>query len=76
MPAFIDLFNTFFPYGFLKLMVVIIALLYVLFAAVIVRQEELMGRVVEIPFSPVLRTVVIAHLVIALVVLIASLFLL
>lgn len=47
-------------------MILILYVFYILFALIMVRQEELMSRVVEIPFSPLLRVITIIHLVAAL----------
>lgn len=58
-------FTAFFPWGFLKVAILIMLFMYIVFAAVMVRQEQLMAKVVEIPFSPVLRVVALAHLVAA-----------
>ncbi len=59
------LFTNFFPFGFVKVMILIILLIYIVFASIIVRQEHLMSRVVEIPFSPVLRLISLIHFVAA-----------
>lgn len=56
-------FSTFFPWGFLKLGILVLLGIYIVFAAVIVRQEQLMSKIVEVPFSPVLRLVSIVHLI-------------
>lgn len=64
-PEAFTFIRLFFPWGILKLGVAILVLLYTIFAAIIVRQEQLMSKVVEIPFSPVLRMVAIVHLVIS-----------
>lgn len=58
-----SIFTEFFPWGFLKVAILVMLLMYLVFAAVMVRQEQLMAKVVEIPFSPVLRIVALAHLV-------------
>jgi len=42
--------------------------MYIIFAAIIVRQEQLMAKVVEIPFSPILRIIAISHLIASFVV--------
>ena len=54
-----------FPWGYVKLAILIMILLYGVFAAVIVRQEQLMAKVVEVPQSPLLRLVALVHLVVA-----------
>lgn len=74
--SIINLFLAFFPWGFVKLATLVLVGLYMVFAAVIVRQEQLMARVVEIPFSPILRTISLVHLVAVFVVFILVLLLL
>jgi len=61
------LFN-FFPWGFTKLAILILIGLYIIFAAIIVRQETLMSKVVEIPFSPILRVTAISHFIASVVI--------
>lgn len=56
-----DFLLSFFPWGYVKLAVLLLVFLYIIFAAVIVRQETLMSRVVYIPSFPILRFVVLAH---------------
>lgn len=50
--------------------------LYVLFALVLVRQEQLMAHVLEEEFEPKLRIVVVGHLIAALFVFLLAIFLL
>ncbi len=57
-----NFFISFFPYGFIKIMVLTIVAIYLVFASVIVRQEHLMSHVVEIPSSTLLRFISILHL--------------
>lgn len=64
-PEVFTFIRLFFPWGMLKLGITIMVLLYTIFAAIIVRQEQLMSKVVEIPFSLVLRLVAIFHLVVS-----------
>ncbi len=66
----------FFPWGFMKLVVLIVLIMYLIFAAVVVRQEQLMAKVLEIPFSPVLRIAALVHFVAAFVLLLLALVLL
>lgn len=54
-----------FPWLILKIMILLILLMYIVFAAVIVRQEQLMSRVVAISFLPILRLIGIGHLIAA-----------
>jgi len=56
-----QLLLSFFPFGFIKIGVLLLILIYLVFAAIIVRQDDLMSRVVEIPFSPLLRLVAALH---------------
>ncbi len=49
----------------LKILVIVGILMYGIFAAVLVRQEQLMAHVLEETFEPVLRILVIVHLVAA-----------
>ncbi len=60
----------------LKIFVLVGVLMYGVFAAVLVRQEQLMAHVLEESFEPVLRILVIAHLIAAAVLLLAGLVLL
>jgi hypothetical protein len=57
--------QAFFPFGFIKLSVLLLLGMYSVVAAIIVRQEQLMARVVEIPFSPLLRVIALVHLIAA-----------
>jgi hypothetical protein len=47
----------------LKALGIIGLLIYTVFAAVLVRQEQLMAHVLEEQFQPILRLLVIAHLI-------------
>lgn len=49
-----------------KIMVLIGLGLYSLFAVIMVRQEQLMDRVIDETFEPVLRVLVFLHLIVAL----------
>lgn len=53
----------------IKIMVLIGLGLYTLFAAIIVRQSELMDKVIDETFEPVVRILVILHLLASLFVL-------
>jgi hypothetical protein len=50
--------------------------LYSIFAAVLVRQEQLMANVLEETFEPILRVLVFGHLAVAIAIFILALFLL
>lgn len=47
----------------LKILGIVGFLVYTIFAAVLVRQEQLMAHVLEEAFEPILRVLVIAHLI-------------
>lgn len=72
----INLITSFFPYGFIKVAILIIVAIYLVFAAIIVRQEDLMSRVVIIPFSPYLRVITSLHLIAVIVIFFLAFFLL
>lgn len=60
---FVNALLSFFPWGFLKVAILVMVAMYTIFAAVIVRQEQLMARVVELQLSPIMRLVAIAHFI-------------
>lgn len=62
----------FFPYGFIKLMIILALVIYVVFSFVILQQESLMSKVVNTKFSFILRTIAIGHLLAALFLLVLS----
>ncbi len=70
------IFNTFWPWGFIKIMIVILLTLYIIFAAICFRQIDLMNQVVEAQISPALRLVGLVHLGVAIFILLLALFLL
>lgn len=49
------------PFLFLKFMISILLLFYIIFAFVMIRQHKLMATVIEVPLSQVLRILVLAH---------------
>lgn len=59
-----------------KVFVLIGLLLYTLFAAVVIRQEQLMASVLEESFEPILRMLVILHFAAAVGLFILALFIL
>lgn len=67
---------SFFPWLIVKIAIMVLVFCYIVFAALIVRQEQLMNRVVEIPVFPVLRLVAIAHLIASVTVFVLALVLL
>jgi hypothetical protein len=67
---------TFFASLGLKLMTLLGIAIYIVFAAVMVRQEKLMDDVLEETFEPILRLLTIIHLVAAIAVFILALFIL
>jgi hypothetical protein len=44
-----------------KILIIVGLLIYTIFAAVLVRQEQLMTHVLEEQFQPIIRTMVIIH---------------
>lgn len=72
----LNIFLSFFPWGFLKLGILILILLYVAFAVIIVRQETLMAKVIEVPANPILKVVALSHLIAALAIFVLALVLL
>lgn len=60
----------------LKLMVIVGIGLYTIFSAIIVRQEQLMAKVLEAGTEPLLRLFVLVHLFASLGVLLAAIILL
>lgn len=60
----------------LKLLVLLGLAVYAVFAGIMVRQEQLMANVLEESFEPVLRLIVLIHLVAAIGVFLLALFLL
>ena len=60
----------------IKLFFLLGLLLYAIFAAVLVRQEQLMADVLEETSEPVIRMLVIGHLVVAIGILVTAFFLL
>lgn len=51
-----------------KILVLLGLFIYLIFSAVIIRQEQLMANVLEESFEPILRTLAIIHFIVALVV--------
>jgi len=51
-------------------------LIYTVFAGVLVRQEQLMANVLEEQFQPIIRTLVIVHLIATLILLLSAIILL
>jgi hypothetical protein len=60
----------------IKIFFLVGLLLYSIFAAVLVRQEQLMANVLEETFEPILRVLVFGHLAVAIAIFILALFLL
>ncbi len=73
---FLMLLVSWWPWVFVKILVTILALLYIIFAAICLRQIDLMNQMVEAQISPILRLIAIVHLGAAIFVLILALFLL
>lgn len=51
-----------FPWGFIKIGILILLAMYIIFAAVVARQQTLMSKVVFIPDTPLLKFMVLLHL--------------
>jgi hypothetical protein len=66
----------FFPWGFIKVLVLLLCFIYIFFFAIIVRQESLMSKVMEIPFVPVLRILILINFIAAIATFFLSLLLL
>lgn len=60
----------------LKIFSIVGLLIYSVFAGVLVRQEQLMAHVLEEQFQPILRTLVLAHLIATVVLLLLAIILL
>lgn len=56
----------------LKIFSIVGLLIYAVFAGVLVRQEQLMAHVLEEQFQPIIRMLVIVHLIATLIVLLAA----
>lgn len=56
-----------------KILILIGLVLYIVFAGVLVRQEQLMAHVLEESFEPMIRMLVIGHLIASLVVFLLAL---
>jgi hypothetical protein len=63
LSGLLNFITSFFPWGFAKLAITVIVLIYILFALIILRQERLMANVVEIPFVPVMRLTAVIHFI-------------
>ncbi len=60
----------------LKILVLLGIGIYLVFAAIMVRQEQLMANVLEESFEPILRFIVLAHLIAAVAVFLLALIIL
>jgi len=56
----------------LKILVIVALLIYSVFAGVLVRQEQLMANVLEEQFQPIIRTLVLVHLIAAVILLLLA----
>lgn len=59
-----------------KILSIIGMVLYSIFAVIMVRQEQLMAKVLEESFEPILRTLVLIHFIVAIGVLLFAVILL
>ena len=64
------------PWGFIKIFLIVLLLLYTVFAAICLRQIDLMNQVIEAQISPLLRLIAILHLSVAILILLYSLIIL
>lgn len=60
----------------IKIFGVVGLLIYTVFAGVLVRQEQLMAHVLEEQFQPIIRTLVLTHLIATVVLLLLTIILL
>jgi hypothetical protein len=60
----------------LKIFGIVGLLIYTVFAGVLVRQEQLMANVLEEQFQPIIRMLVIVHLIATFILLLAAIILL
>lgn len=60
----------------IKIFSIVGLVIYTVFAGVLVRQEQLMAHVVEEQFQPVIRLLVVIHLIATLILLLAAFILL
>ena len=55
----------FLPFGLLKILILVLLGIYIVFAGILIREEELIGNMVKMSFSPILRAIVLFHLLAA-----------
>lgn len=67
-------FSGFTLWIFIKIMILVLLTLYVVFAFVIVRQEQLMSKVVEVGGSILLKTLVLSHFIASVILFFLTLF--
>lgn len=70
------LLTSLWPWGFVKIFLLTLLLFYAVFAAICLRQIDLMNQMVEAQISPALRMVAIIHLGAAVFVFLLTLFVL
>lgn len=59
---------------YVKILFIFLALFYIIFAAIVLRQIDVMNRVVETQFAPMLRLVALVHFSFSIFVLLLVLF--
>jgi hypothetical protein len=72
----INLLISMFPWGYVKLALIITMFIYVVFASVIVRQEQLMRKVINVTYMSNLRPIALMHFFVSLIVFFLTLVLL
>lgn len=69
----VDLIMKISPWSVVKIFILILLLLYVIFAAVLYRQVNLMNQILEAKFSPLLRLIALIHLLAIITILLIAL---
>lgn len=72
----IGLLISFWPWAYLKFFLLVLMVFYLVFAAILLRQIDLMSQMVEAQITPALKLIGLIHLVLALAVFFAALFIL
>ncbi|MFH0863759.1 MAG: DUF5657 family protein [Candidatus Gottesmanbacteria bacterium] len=72
----ISMIISWWPWIYIKIIILVIAVLYIIFASISFRQIDLMNQMVEARISPVLRLIGLIHLGMAILIFFLALFLL
>jgi hypothetical protein len=70
---FLNFAQGFWPYGLVKILMMVLLGIYIIFAGILVREEQLISRMVQMAFSPILRGIVFIHLLAAISIFILAL---